>query len=256
MKAFIKKWVIRIFRFLRLDHVRYENMMLPPTYLRLCGKKFKQNHFFLGSAKSEADRLGQQYGLTSDSSILDFGCGVGRLPIGILKQLGTVRRYCGIDVSNDSIRWCQRYIGSKYPNFEFIFIDAKNPRYNPKGVDTISDLRLPFKENEFDIIYLYSVFSHMTTEDVTAYLKEFGRILAPSGKIFLTAFIADNVPDITINPSDYSLKIWSGPLHCVRYNKGFLLKMFAENNFSVDHIDYETETDGQSAFNISKLKSK
>ena len=191
MKALIKKWVILIFRFLRLDHVRHENMMLPPTYLRLCGKKFKQNHFFLDSAKSEANRLIHHYGLTLDSSILDFGCGVGRLPIGIIKQLGTVSHYCGIDVSKNAILWCQRYIGSSYSNFQFIFIDAKNPRYNPKGTDILSNYRLPFRENEFDIIYLYSVFSHMTTEDVQAYLKEFNRILAPLGRIFLTAFIAD-----------------------------------------------------------------
>ena len=252
MKALIKKWVVRIFRFLRLDRVHYKNTILPPKYLRLCGKHFKQNSDFLVSSQNEATRLVQHLGLTSKSSVLDVGCSVGRLPIGILDQVGDIRLYCGIDVSKDAILWCQCYISSRHPNYQFIHIDVNNQLYNPKGKEIEIDFKLPFNDHEFDIIYLYSVFSHMTTEDVRSYLKEFRRILAPSGKIFLTAFIADGVPDISINPPDYSLKKWLFPLHCVRYNKDFFLTLLAENNFIVDQINYEKETDGQSALYISK----
>jgi ubiquinone/menaquinone biosynthesis C-methylase UbiE len=129
---------------------------------------------------------------------------------------------------------------------------VKNPRYNPKGATIGIDFKLPFDDNEFDIIYLYSVFSHMTTDDVEVYLKEFKRLLTRSGKIFLTAFIADGVSDMTINPPDYQLKNWSGPLHCVRYNKDFFSALLAENDFVLDRIDYEQETNGQSALYISK----
>ena len=110
---------------------------------------------------------------------------------------------------------------------------------------------LPFNNREFDIIYLYSIFSHMTTEDVTAYLNEFKRLLAPSGKIFLTAFIEQNVQPMTINPPDYR-RNWQGPLHCVRYDKNFFISLLGENGFKIDRFDYEKETDGQSGLYISR----
>ncbi len=254
MKSFIRSVARRVVNLFIPDSVRFENAILPAKHLRLCGPEFRRDSYFLASAKAEADRLIQQFGLTEKSSVLDVGCGVGRLTIGIISQLGNIQKYRGIDISKASIRWCQKHITSKHPNFQFIHIDASNPRYNPKGVKIGVDFKLPFDDHEFDIIYLYSVFSHMTTDDIKVYLKEFKRILTRSGKIFLTAFIADGVPDMTINPPNYQLKNWSGPLHCVRYNKDFFSALLAENDFVLDRMDYEQETNGQSAIYVSKRK--
>ena len=254
MKSLITKIARRVIGLFIPDSVHYKNMILPPERLRYCGLKFTDNEHFLVSAQEEADRLVERFGLTLSSSILDVGCGVGRLPIGILSRVGEIRNYQGVDVSNTSIRWCQRYITREHPSFQFSHTDVKNPRYNPSGNSIDVDFRLPFDEKEFDIIYLYSVFSHMTTEDIRVYLKEFQRLLSPMGKIFLTAFIEDGVPDMTINPQNYKAN-WEGTLHCVRYNKDFLESLLAENGFDVDHLDYEGETDEQSALFIS-LKKK
>jgi len=175
---------------------------------------------------------------------------VGRLPIGILNQIGDIKKYYGIDVSARALEWFQHYINHRHPTFQFKHIDIESQRYNPHGKKIDNKFSLPFNDREFDILYLYSVFSHMTIEDIKFYLNEFRRLIEPSGKIFLTAFIEENVPDMEINPPDYKMT-WSGPLHCVRYNKEFFESILKNYNFKIDNFEYANETNGQSAFYIS-----
>ncbi len=251
LKSLINKIAFKVICLFIPKSVHYKDMILPANHLRFCGPDFLDDEYFVTSALAEADRLVERFRLTTSSRVLDVGCGVGRLPIGILGRIGEIQHYRGVDVSKKSIRWCQRYISGRHPSFRFIHIDVKNPRYNPRGKTMDIDFRLPFEHQAFDIIYLYSLFSHMTTEEIRTYLNEFQRLLAPSGKIFLTAFIAEGVPKMTINPQDY-VKNWSGALHCVRYDKDFFESLLAENSFSVDCFTYEKEIDRQSAFYISR----
>jgi hypothetical protein len=86
----------------------------------------------------------------------------------------------------------------------------------------------------------------MVTEGVRAYLNEFRRVLVPGGRAFLTAFVESGVPPMSINPPDY-LRAWSGPLHCVRYDREFFEVLVAEAGFRLEHFVHGQETDGQSA---------
>ena len=252
MKASINEAKIKVADLMFLDRVRYKGMVLPPRRLRFCGSTFQDDDYFLSSGRKEAVRLTDRFGLTVDSSILDVGCGQGRLPIGILDRVGEVRKYRGVDVDETSIRWCQRYISRKHKTFQFDHINVKNARYNRSGVEVSGGFRFLYADAEFDIIYLYSVFSHMDAGDVRAYLREFRRILQPDGGMFLTAFVEEGVPNVTENPEGYRLK-WRGRLHGVRYDKLFLESMLAQNGFRVDEFDYEAESSGQSGLYISRL---
>lgn len=251
MKSLVSRVAGKMTKLFVRDTARYRGINLPAKHLRFCGIEFKDDEFFLVSAMKEADRLAENFGLTADTRLLDVGCGVGRLPIGILNQIGEIRHYRGVDVSQRSIRWCRRHIARKHPSFQFVHLDVYNPRYNPSGRPIDVDFRLPFIDHEFDIIYAYSVFSHMTEKDVQAYLKEFRRLLSPAGKMFLTAFIKEGVPNMTINPEGYGLR-WTGPLHCVRYNRDFFEGLLKESGFILDYFEYATETDDQSGLYISR----
>jgi len=223
---------------------------LPPKKLRLGGPQFSDDAYFLESARREADRLLQSFGLRSSSRLLDVGCGVGRLAIGIIDRLGPIKAYRGVDVDPRYVEWCHKHIERAYPTYQFIRLDVGNPRYNPGGPALAGDFRHPFDDGSFEIIYLYSVFSHMEAEPVRIYLRDFCRLLASNGRLFFTAFAEQGVPDLSINPKGYRRE-WSGPLHCVRYRRGFLESMLESSGFKVDRFDYETETDGQSAFSCS-----
>ncbi len=230
------------------NHIKYNGQILPPKKLRFGGKYFEKNKDFINSGKEEVRRLIANFNLSSSSSLLEIGCGPGRLPIGILATLGELK-YEGIDIHEKSIIWCKKYIEKKNPSFNFHLINIKNERYNPFSETEANDSKLPV-QGPYDIIYLYSVFSHLLEKDIRFYLNEFKSLLLPEGNIFLTAFIKDNVPPISINPENY-IRNWQGPLHCVRYNKEKLFLLFEEFGFQIDKVEYEKETDNQSGIYLS-----
>lgn len=240
---------------LRSQTVRYEGIILPAKHLRFGGEHFRKDKDFFDSACREAERLVQYCGLTPDSRVLEIGGGPGRLPIGILQKVGDVRQYSDVDVDRKSVEWCERYIHSDHPSFTFTHIDVANLSYNKKGPIAQTEIRLPFADLTFDIIYLYSVFSHLTRQDIKAYCREFQRLLHPEGKVFITTFVEEDVPEMIINPQDYQGRRWTGPLHCVRYNREFMEQLYKEHGFVVERFEYGEETDGQSAYYLSKAGS-
>jgi len=238
----------------RFETVCYKGVNLPAQHLRFGGKHYRQDEAFFNSACYEAQRLVRHCGLKLESRVLEIGCGRGRLPIGILSTVGDIARYSAVDVHKASIEWCNRYINMEHPAFTFAHIDVANPRYNKAGGQRQAELQLPFSALSFDIIYLFSVFSHLTTEDIEAYCREFQRLLHPAGKIFLTAFVEENVPDMTVNPKNYRGGGWKGPLHCVRYSREFIERIYAKYGFVIDEFSYGSEADGQSEYYLSKAK--
>ncbi|GAB4369230.1 MAG: hypothetical protein Kow0042_10840 [Calditrichia bacterium] len=253
MKNLFEAAVKRLKRTFSPKSVRYQGLILPGRHLRFCGDDFRDDAYFVETANAEADRLIKYAGMNSNSRVLDVGCGYGRLPLGIINRLGEIALYQGVDVDRNAIQWCKKYIERNHPNYKFLKIDVKNPRYNPKGKLNSSAFRFPFDDDSFDIIFLFSVFSHMVIEDIQKYLIEFNRLLSPKGKIFLTAFVEENVPDMSINPEGYRREKWKGPLHCVRYNKNYLEAAFSESGFVIERFDYEKEKHGQSGYYL-KLK--
>lgn len=104
---------------------------------------------------------------------------------------------------------------------------------------------LPFEGKTFDIIYHHSVFAAMLEKDVRIYIKECRRVIKSTGKMFLTVFVEENVPDVTYNPEDYVMPC-SGPLHITRFEKSFFLSIFEENGFHVRRFDHGLELGMQS----------
>lgn len=241
----------RLSSWVGLDAVRHDGLVLPAQHLRLCGQEFRDDAYFLRSARAEADRLVTHCDLSADSALLDVGCGFGRLAIGVLNQVGDIRHYRGIDVSAAAVAWCQRHLASSHPSLQFTRLDVRNERYNPGGEAITGTFRLPFDNGTFDIAYAYSVFSHMELADIDCYLAELQRVLRPGGWAFVTMFVADDVPDVSINPSAGSLS-WQGPLHCVRYNRAFIEARIASAGFAITQLAYGVETDGQSGYYLRR----
>ena len=244
---YYRKWARRF----KSDIVRYEGLTLPAKHLRLCGAEFHDNRYFLTSARYEADRLIKNFGLSKESRVLDVGCGMGRLAIGILSAVGEIKAYHGMDVQSDCVEWCSSHITKEHANCRFTWVNAKNDRYNPQGESLVDASRLPFDDASFDIIYLFSVFTHLTLDHIRIYLREFHRIAQPKGRVFVTAYVEENVPDETVNPKNYRAPC-AGPLHFVRYEKGFFERVLAETGWKVDTFNYAQEHPGQSAYYLSK----
>lgn len=123
---------------------------------------------------------------------LDVGCGCGKLARPLTTFLNSEGGYDGIDITREVINWCkERY--QNYPNFRFHFADLYNERYNPGGAFNAANYKFPFPNNEFDIVFVGSVFTHMVSEDIDNYIAEIARVMKLGGVCLATYFVLDAV---------------------------------------------------------------
>ena len=101
------------------------------------------------------------------SSILDFGCGSGRLTQ-YLSRLAPHAQVYGCDVDNDAVAECQH--GS------------------PSAHVSITNTMPPFgyDDGQFDLIMSYSVFTSLPEPNHIAWLRELARTLRPGGVMLHT----------------------------------------------------------------------
>lgn len=132
-------------------------------------------------------RLG---GLGPDDSVLDLGCGIGRMALPLTQYLSAERgRYDGIDVVAAGIDWCTATITTRYPNFRFHRLDVRHPLYNPAGALDDAGATLPVADGACDFAIMTSVLTHLRLAAIDVYLREIARALRPGGRLFATAFL-------------------------------------------------------------------
>jgi SAM-dependent methyltransferase len=220
-----------------------DEIPLPPPRLRMGGAHFASDEDFVAGGVRDVRLLAEVSGLTRDSRLLDWGCGAGRLAIGVKHEWGQVADYHGVDVQKKLVRWARNHLADDHTRFTLV--DQHNDRYNPEGK---TKRRIPADDGSVDVLYSYSVFSHMLTDDVAGYAQVMARVLAPDGRIWLTCFVEDGVPDCVENPQDYLKLDWRGPLHCVRFDREFFESLMTGAGLRVDRFEHGQETDGQSMY--------
>ena len=223
---------------------------LPPTRLRAGGTNFRADADFLTTAAREAKRLVADAGSPRPLRVLDLGCGAGRLAYGLIAMDAPIARYDGVDVMAPQIDWCAQQVTPRHPEYRFTTIDVYNERYNPAGAKEAAEAGLPLEAASYDLAYAYSVFSHLRSPDVRAYLVEFARLLVPGGIAIVTGFIEDGVPDEMVNPPGYLEEAWGGPLHCVRYDRAFLEGVARDAGLTVERFEHGEEANGQSRLTL------
>lgn len=105
--------------------------------------------------------------LSADSRLLDFGFGWGRISRVFMKDV-RLQNIHGIDVDPDFVHLTKELFKSE--QFEIC------PAFPPTG----------FADDSFDLIYAYSVFSHLSEKACQAWMTEFARILKPGGVVAFT----------------------------------------------------------------------
>jgi cyclopropane fatty-acyl-phospholipid synthase-like methyltransferase len=212
------------------------------------GAHFREDEAFVSSAVAEVRRLEERIGLGPSSRLLDWGCGAGRLAVGVVERMGRIDLYRGVDVQKHLVDWARRHLGDR-PGFTFTHVDVASRRYNPGGAH---ERTIPGASGDYDCFYAYSVFSHVTGDDAVAYLQEASRLLTPGGKAVITAFVEEDVPDQVENPVGYGPIQWSGPLHCVRFERCFFDGLVRDAGLEIETMEHGRETDGQSLYILGK----
>ena len=130
-------------------------------------------------------------GLDEARNVVEIGCGVGRDAIPLTRILPADGSYLGIDIIRPSIQWAKANICPNAPHFQFNCFDVSDAQHNPGGARDMTSYRIPARDRSVDLVFLYSVFTHMFPADVAHYLAEFGRILRPGGRVLASMFTMD-----------------------------------------------------------------
>jgi 2-polyprenyl-3-methyl-5-hydroxy-6-metoxy-1,4-benzoquinol methylase len=115
--------------------------------------------------KEQCRALGRP--LSPETRILDFGCGWGRIFRFFLKDV-LAENLFGVDVDSEIIEICKQTI--REGRFETV------PSRPPTSL----------ADESFDVIYAYSVFSHLSENVHLQWVEEFARLLAKGGLVFAT----------------------------------------------------------------------
>lgn len=175
--------------------------LVPPIGLMHDGpqsyKDFKQN----------GDEFLQIYvrlcNLRPDEHMLDVGSGIGRKTLPLVDYLSDRGSYHGLELVKSGVDWCTEKYTKKYPNFKFHLIDVYNDLYNPEGRYKAAEYRFPFADEQFDLVVLNSVFTHMAAAEVENYLGEIVRVLKRGGRCLISFFLL-NEESISLIEQDKS----------------------------------------------------
>ncbi len=146
---------------------------------------------FIGLGKRQLGYLKNHAGLKEDHRVLDVGSGIGRTAAALSEFLDKDGSYEGFDVVEMGVKWCTRKISAKHPHFKFRYVPLGNDLYN-KITEDASKFQFPYGENEFDVVFLFSVFTHMQIPEIGNYFHEIGRVLKPGGTCLATFFTYDD----------------------------------------------------------------
>ena len=184
-------------------------------------------------------------GLKPDYAVLDIGSGMGRMAVPLTQYLSANGSYEGFDIMPNAVNWCNNHISRQFPKFNFTCAALSNSLYTNEG-NKSTTFTFPYANNQFDFVFLTSVFTHMMPLDVMQYLKEINRVLKPQGSCFATFFYLDNEaiafmskqdqPFFPFPFEDYYLHNLKVPEANIGFTPDFIHKAIAGTALIVDKI--------------------
>jgi len=162
---------------------------LPPLHLRIYYYGTPSPSAYIRACDGARAELISR-GLLPEHRVLDIGCGIGNLALGLADYLQA--GYDGFDIHREAVTWCQQAITPRYPTFRFHHADVASGAYNAGGRLPASAFRFPLPSQGFDFVFLGSVFTHLLPDAVEQYVREIGRLLAPGGVCVASYFLLND----------------------------------------------------------------
>jgi len=136
----------------------------------------------------------KHFGLEPTSLLLDIGCATGSVLRNLKDYLSSPKNYVGIDIAEEPINYCKKH----FPDSQFY----KNDRTS-----------LPQMNQKFDMICLFSVFTHMYPDQIVEFLKNMKNYLNPNGSIVATMH------------KNSKLKTYTGNYDSMEFNENYFFKI-------------------------------
>lgn len=113
------------------------------------------------------EQLLKSLGLHDGQTVVDVGCGSGRLAYQLTKY--PKLNYLGTDVVSELLGYAKTLCARSEWRFE-----------------QVEDIKIPAADRTADFVCFFSVFTHLLHEQTYRYLSEAVRVLAPGGKVVLS----------------------------------------------------------------------
>ncbi len=168
-------WLSDAYLFLKSNGMRSQRSLayspaLPPPSLRFSSAGTSDPEWFVQSGRQAYQCLtaavGRHLVRTAPRAVLDFGCGCGRVLRHASQDSGT--RHVGVDWNRRAIRCCRKLL----PFADFFHGSLLPPLHEDLG--------------RFDLIYAFSVFTHLPLEAQKAWAREFAAHLEIGGLLILS----------------------------------------------------------------------
>lgn len=147
---------------------------------------------FYESGVTMLDGLKRLLRLERSSQIVEIGCGSGRLAYPLSGYLNEAGGYVGFDVSKNALRFAERLVASRRPDFRFVHADLHSDEYNAAGTQQAASFRFPAAERSADAVVAISVFTHLLEPDAASFLQQIARVLKPEGRAYITAYVLND----------------------------------------------------------------
>ena len=148
-----------------------DGLPVPPPALRFQVAGTDDADWFLKGGELGALAIGEALAsqglrLAQFRNVLDFGCGCGRV-IRHLASHDAVQLH-GSDLNIEAIRWCDE-------NLDFA-------EFGSNGAEP----PLRYRQDSLDLVYAFSVFTHLAETIQLAWLSELHRVIRPGGILLLS----------------------------------------------------------------------
>ncbi|AYN03046.1 class I SAM-dependent methyltransferase [Flavobacterium sp. 140616W15] len=205
---------------------------------------------FVEQGKHHLKLLIEYAKLKPNHSVLDVGCGIGRVAVPLTNYLLADSSYEGFDLVKKGINWCKNNITINFPNFNFQHIPLNNDLYSLTN-QKAENFTFPYLDNSFDTVFLFSVFTHMQPLEIQNYLNEIYRVLKPGGRCLATFFVYDEINESMISNNNgtyifpyknegYRLMNEKVPSANIAFNEKYLYKMAGLSKLKIENKIYGT----------------
>lgn len=228
------------------------DILVPGEFRRGNLRSMEESEKQRESAVFLLDMICRQLGLDNlaQTEFLDMGCG-SKFTEALIGEKLPIGHYVGVDVYKDMVDYLRDSVDDEH--FEYHHMNSHNEMYNPDGEVMTADTRLPLGDATFDIISLFSVFTHLAPHDYSTMLKMLRPYIKPDGHMIFSVFINEptegghglvdsilktlkqqgklserdenNIPDFN--------DAGSSPLQWALYSRSHALELFADTGWEV-----------------------
>jgi len=165
------------------DAAVLDGLPIPPARMRAqVGPLHANARFFLESGKHNAELIRSAVPIDEVRALLDWGCGCGR----VLRHWADLHdtRVHGCDINPRMVDWC---------NENLPFADTDVNELTPP---------LPYGDSTFELVYAFSVMTHLPEDLQRAWMAECRRVLKPGGYFLFSTLGAHFVSRDRLTPEE------------------------------------------------------